>query len=234
MGIVNIAPLDSYQSVIRAMDFNPDGIEIDVQLTKDGHLVAYHHEKLDGHTNGSGIINVNPLEEILNTHYTVGPLNNYTLLALDDFFENEPRAKDFRWDFDTKLYTNKDYEQYTDEFCQALTSLIIKHELQGQVFIESYSIDFIAKMKELDVPADLFYYISNTDTDIATADSLDVFGISVATELITENEIADAHNRNLRVMLFNTKNTQDNIDAVKKSPDFIITDNLKHLVSVLN
>lgn len=216
------------------MDFNPHGIEIDVQLTADGHLVAYHHEKLDDHTNGKGFIRVNNIETILNLHYVVGPINNYTLFSLDNFFEKEPRAKDFLWDFDVKLYAAGNIETYLNEFNNALKELIEEHDLEGQVFIESQSPLFIEMMQETNIPAELFYYVSDPEKGIETADSLDIYGISINNNLISKEQIREAHDSNLRVMLFDTQTPEENADAIKKSPDFLITGNLKHLMAVLN
>ena len=46
-----------------------DYIEIDLQMTKDGHLVAMHDETVNRTTNGTGLVKEHTLEEIkrLNT-----------------------------------------------------------------------------------------------------------------------------------------------------------------------
>ena len=41
-----------------------DGIELDVQLTSDGHLVVIHDEKIDRTTNGTGYVKGFKLNEI--------------------------------------------------------------------------------------------------------------------------------------------------------------------------
>ncbi|MFH4202017.1 glycerophosphodiester phosphodiesterase family protein, partial [Acinetobacter baumannii] len=42
---------------------NGDYIEIDLQMTKDGHLVAMHDETLNRTTNGTGLVKEHTLEE---------------------------------------------------------------------------------------------------------------------------------------------------------------------------
>ena len=41
-----------------------DYIEIDLQMTKDGYLVAMHDETLNRTTNGTGLVKEHTLEEI--------------------------------------------------------------------------------------------------------------------------------------------------------------------------
>ena len=43
---------------------NGDYIEIDLQMTKDGHLVAMHDETLNRTTNGTGLVKEHTLVEI--------------------------------------------------------------------------------------------------------------------------------------------------------------------------
>ena len=46
------------------MDLGVDGIELDVQLTKDGQLVVIHDEKIDRTTDGKGYVKDYMLNEL--------------------------------------------------------------------------------------------------------------------------------------------------------------------------
>ena len=46
------------------LDVGVDGIELDVQLTKDGELVVIHDEKIDRTTDGTGYVKDYSLKEI--------------------------------------------------------------------------------------------------------------------------------------------------------------------------
>ncbi|MEM7658856.1 MAG: glycerophosphodiester phosphodiesterase family protein, partial [Bacteroidota bacterium] len=48
------APENSLMAVQRCIDLGVDIVEIDVRMTKDGHLVAMHDKTVDRTTNGSG------------------------------------------------------------------------------------------------------------------------------------------------------------------------------------
>lgn len=58
------APENSLMAVQRCIDLGLDVVEIDVRLTKDGHLVAMHDKTVDRTTNGKGLLSDMTLEEV--------------------------------------------------------------------------------------------------------------------------------------------------------------------------
>src|SRR3954463_7417961 len=48
----------------RALDEGADGLECDVRLTRDGHLVCVHDSKLDRTSNGRGRVSTKTLAEL--------------------------------------------------------------------------------------------------------------------------------------------------------------------------
>lgn len=58
------APENSLMAVQRCIDLGLDIVEIDVRLTKDGHLVAMHDKTVDRTTNGSGLLSDLTLAEV--------------------------------------------------------------------------------------------------------------------------------------------------------------------------
>lgn len=58
------APENSLMAVQRCIDLGLDVVEIDVRLTKDGHLVALHDVTVDRTTNGKGLLADMTLEEV--------------------------------------------------------------------------------------------------------------------------------------------------------------------------
>ena len=57
-------PENTIKSFERAIDFKVDIIELDVQLTKDNHLVVMHDETVDRTTNGKGCVKDLTYEQI--------------------------------------------------------------------------------------------------------------------------------------------------------------------------
>lgn len=77
-----------------------DGIELDIQLTKDGEIVIMHDEMLDRTTNGSGWLKDHTLEEL--KMLSVG-------VNVKGFFPRQtiPTLREyFTWLKTTKLITN--------------------------------------------------------------------------------------------------------------------------------
>ncbi|SHF92682.1 glycerophosphodiester phosphodiesterase [Flavobacterium defluvii] len=50
-------PENTLQAFQKALDLNSDGIELDVHLSADGHVIVIHDETIDKMTNGKGAVN---------------------------------------------------------------------------------------------------------------------------------------------------------------------------------
>lgn len=57
-------PENTLKSFQKALDLHADGIELDVHLSSDGHLIVIHDETIDRTTNGKGYINTFTLAEL--------------------------------------------------------------------------------------------------------------------------------------------------------------------------
>ncbi|PBJ13128.1 glycerophosphodiester phosphodiesterase family protein [Flavobacterium sp. ACN6] len=57
-------PENTLKAFQKALDLNSDGIELDVHLSADGHIVVMHDETIDKMTNGKGAINTFSLTEL--------------------------------------------------------------------------------------------------------------------------------------------------------------------------
>ncbi|WP_029271729.1 glycerophosphodiester phosphodiesterase family protein [Flavobacterium sp. KJJ] len=57
-------PENTLQSFQKALDLNADGIELDVHLSADGHIIVIHDETIDKMTNGKGFVNTLSLTEL--------------------------------------------------------------------------------------------------------------------------------------------------------------------------
>ena len=64
-GASTVAPEDTIAAFLEAKRLGADGYETDIQITKDGKLVAQHNYTIDGNSNGSGYVHDLTLEEFL-------------------------------------------------------------------------------------------------------------------------------------------------------------------------
>ena len=75
-----------------ALQEGADGVECDVRLTRDGHLVCVHDRKVDRTSNGSGLVSEMTLTQLRELDYGTwhpswqpdGSAGDTTLLTLDD------------------------------------------------------------------------------------------------------------------------------------------------------
>jgi glycerophosphoryl diester phosphodiesterase len=63
-GAKGYEPENTLVSFEKAIQMGADGIELDVHLSSDGHLVVIHDETIDRTTNGKGIVNQMTLREL--------------------------------------------------------------------------------------------------------------------------------------------------------------------------
>ena len=58
------APENTVEAFALAMEQGADGIELDVQMTKDGQVVGIHDETIDRVSDGTGAVREYTLEEL--------------------------------------------------------------------------------------------------------------------------------------------------------------------------
>lgn len=63
-GAKGYEPENTLKSFQKALDLNADGIELDVHLSSDGHLIVIHDETIDRTTNGKGFVNTFSLAQL--------------------------------------------------------------------------------------------------------------------------------------------------------------------------
>ena len=72
-------PENTLQAFQKALDLNSDGIELDVHLSADGHIIVIHDETIDRTTNGTGLVNDFTLAELksflIDEKYQIPTLN---------------------------------------------------------------------------------------------------------------------------------------------------------------
>ena len=123
-----------------------DGIELDIQMTKDGELVIMHDETLDRTTNGSGYLKDYTLEELKTLSVGVnvkGFFPHQTIPTLREYFT---------WLKTTRLITNIELKTSVFEYKgieEKLIAMVHEFGLEEQIWYSSFNHYTIAKVKEL-------------------------------------------------------------------------------------
>lgn len=123
-----------------------DGIELDIQLTKDGEIVIMHDEMLDRTTNGSGWLKDHTLEEL--KMLSVG-------VNVKGFFPRQtiPTLREyFTWLKTTKLITNIELKTSYFEYEgieEKLIAMVKEFGLVDQIWYSSFNHYTVARIKKL-------------------------------------------------------------------------------------
>jgi glycerophosphoryl diester phosphodiesterase len=234
MGVGRAYPTDSYESILNCLATGADGTEINVQLTKDNVLVAFHDEELHGATNLEGMINSHTWAELEDAYYDAFPYMQFRILQFDNLFSKLNHPENYFFTFDCKLFNNGDRALFLQNFSDALIALIEKHKLQNNMTIESNALNFLLLIQQQQPAYKLFYYPESFDEGLEIVQQHNFSGITIDWEEITREEVETAHNLGIYIAIWNTHSKQDNIDAVRKNPDFIQSDKIEHLVDLLD
>ncbi len=123
-----------------------DGIELDVQLTKDGELVVIHDERVDRTTNGSGNVRDFTLRELrrLDASYMyTGQMGFNPIPTFDEYCQ---------WVQSTPLVTNIELKTGVYPYPgieQKVWDALQSYHLENNVIISSFNHFSILRMKEI-------------------------------------------------------------------------------------
>ncbi len=235
LGNTSSLPMNSLESILACYYTGAQGNELDLQMSADGILVAFHSQELSENTNLRGMVNALTWAELSKGYYRENPYGNYALVSLRQVLTalyHNGMGKDYLLSFDCKLY-NFETADFQQKFAQALVSLIREFNLEEQVIIENADPEFLQKVQELDTRLALFLYTESAEQGIRTCKEKDLQGLSISTRNIDAQEIKAAQDQNLEVAIWNTHTAKDNREAVEKNPDYIQTERITYLLNLL-
>ena len=232
MGIGSIYPMNSLESILNCLNLGADGTEIDVQMTKDGVLIAYHDETFDESTNLSGKAHTKTWDEIKGTRYTSPIYSNYEVISLDDLFQNISNPDEYIYFFDIKLYDANQNADFFNKFNSALIEIIDKYNLLESVYVEFRNESSIIALRE--IRPDIRQFIFNEfEYGLSLAEQYNISGITISLNELSKERVELLHSRGIMIATFNTHSNKRNIEAIEYNVDFIQTDRLKHLIKIL-
>lgn len=127
----------------KAYETGCEGIELDVHLSKDGHLVVIHDEQVDRTTNATGFVRDFTLSELASIN--AGPEN---------VFEGIPSFEEYCiWVQDLNLITNieiKTNRYYYPGIEEKLIKMVQKYHLEKKVLFSSFNHASLWKVKTLE------------------------------------------------------------------------------------
>ncbi|WP_338763124.1 glycerophosphodiester phosphodiesterase family protein [Bernardetia sp. ABR2-2B] len=238
MGIGQVYPMNSYESIMYALSLGSDGVEIDVQMTKDGVLVAFHDEELETKTNKTGKIYEQTWEQIKGAEYTSSaPYTKYRVVRLEDIFEHVPNLEKYILALDIKSFNPSTSVDYSSQLNASLISLLEKYKQKrnlnlNNIYIEFKRTDLIESLQNERPNYQIFVY-ETFEIALEKARRYNLKGITVQNDDLTKENVEQAHNEGFLVATLNTHSKARNIEAINKGVDYIQTDKVKHLLKIL-
>ncbi|MDY3919518.1 MAG: glycerophosphodiester phosphodiesterase [Candidatus Limivivens sp.] len=140
------APENTMEAFKLAVEQGADGVELDVQMTKDGHLVVIHDECIDRVSDGTGFVKDYLLEELRSFHFNkTHP--EYTSARIPTLEEVYSYLKPYGMTINVELKTGIFWYEGIEE---AVVKLTREMGLEDQVLYSSFNHLSIARVKELD------------------------------------------------------------------------------------
>ena len=196
-GASTYCPENTMLSFYTGVYMGANGIETDVQRTKDGVLVLFHDDIITRVTGKEGSISDYTYEELLSFDVNTGALSD-KIPTLEDFLR---AFRHFDLTFAIELKVGGVEED--------TAALIRKYGLSDRVVITSFQYDYIAKMKEIAPDLRIGYLTSKTDRETTEKLlSLGAYEICPKAEKLTRELVETWHSLGLGVRAWGVFNTE--------------------------
>ncbi len=216
-----------------------DYIEIDLQMTKDGVLVAMHDEKVDRTTDGLGFVKEYTLEELKQLNAGEWFNEAYPDLANKEFEQEKvPTLEEIFVQFgdDVNYYIELKSPRIYKGMEEKLFSLLKKYDLLGEdhtmpkVIVESFNEDTLTKFHKLEptLPlVQLFSFKEKAALSHLDYERLQTYasGIGMDLKSVDQEFIHEAQLNGLQVHLYSIKTENDMKNAIHLDANGVFVDN---------
>ncbi|PBI93658.1 putative glycerophosphoryl diester phosphodiesterase 1 [Flavobacterium sp. ACN2] len=208
-------PENTLQAFQKALDLNSDGIELDVHLSADGHVIVIHDETIDRTTDGKGLVNDFTLAELksflIDGKYQISTLNEvFDLVDKKCFINIELKG------LGTPSKVVSLIEQYISE----------KNWNYSHFIISSFDWNMLEETSNLNpnIPIGILTE-ENLETALAFAEKIKAKAIHPDFNLLNEENVRQIQEKGFLVLPW-TVNTREDIEKVKSyKVNGIISDN---------
>ncbi len=212
-GASGYAPENTIIAFRKAIEMGADGLEFDVHLSKDRHLVVCHDEKIDRTTNGKGYIKDLTLKEL--KQLDVGSwyskeYHNEKIPTLEEVIE---LTKEY--DILLNIELKNGIISY-DNLEEKVIDVIRKNNIEKNVIISSFNHYSIKKIRKLDsgIETGILYVAGMVDPWLY-AKYLGVDAIHPIYYSISPKVIEGCENSNIKINTY-TVNNKEHIKAIAK------------------
>ena len=208
-GASGYAPENTLSAIKKAIEMKADGIEIDIQLTKDGKIVVIHDWKVDRTTTGRGF---------------VYELNFGYIRSLD---AGQWYTKDFIGEVVPTLEEVLDIARKHSNIEEKMLEVLKKYpEKFDNIIVSSFHHDKIKKLQKLEPKLKLALLTDSEFIEIEkylSTNGLNSYSYHPEINLISKKDIEILHKNGIKVFVW-TVNKEEDLDyLVKLGVDGVIT-----------
>lgn len=221
-GASKYAPENTMPAFELAYEMKADGIETDVQLTKDGIPILIHDEDLRRTTNGYGLVGDYNLVELRTLDAGKFFSNAYTgtkLITLDEFLD---WAKDKSLCLNLELKNNKIAYKNIEE---KVLDTVSKFSVKERTTLSSFNVASVKRLRELDKEIDVALLRSRRhDNLVPYAQELGASSLHVNKRLLNKELLQLCNKQNMPVRVFTVNRSMQLWKYTRKRIAGIITD----------
>tara|TARA_R110002110_G_scaffold63117_8_gene175697 strand:+ start:48 stop:740 length:693 start_codon:yes stop_codon:yes gene_type:complete len=222
--------------------YGADGVEVDVQLSKDLQLVLYHDDRLETSTDGIGFVYEYNLIELTEIKYNRDIYANLFIdehvVSLETVLQKFSKQKikpqlhlDLRsWLYDNSLYNPADFFSV---YASKIVNIVNKYQYHEYTYIASGDINLLKELSQQDANLKLMIETNKVNWGIEQIQENRWYGILANNHNISKQDVKYAHSQGVRVAIFDLRTQPNQVKAVNKHPDFIITDNIPQLQQIV-
>jgi glycerophosphoryl diester phosphodiesterase len=219
-GLNDSAPENSMAAFDKAIQEGADGIEFDVQLSKDGEVVVIHDFTVNRTTDGQGAVSEKSLAELKALNLLDDKGRTLKVPTLKEIFEA----------YQENVLLNielKNPSRFTNDICEKVVQLVDEFELQDRVLISSFDHRLLKRVSDLNPNIRLgvlmYSYLLNPIDYIENLGFVP-HSIHPATEFVDEDFIALLRNHGHKVYVYTVNDPDDMAYLSQIGVDGIITD----------
>ena len=224
-----------------------DFIEIDLQMTKDSHLIAMHDETLNRTTNGSGLVKDHTLEEIKRLDAGSSFNKKRPNLAKEEFQDVKvPTLKEIIETFghDARYYIETKSPEDNPGIEERLLEILNQYKLsdpsvvKDKIIIQSFSKESLKKIHSLNSSIPLVQLLTHTQTLRLTNEDLKKYktfclGLGMNYTDINATDVQKIQKQGLEVHPFTVDKEEDMKKLIEWGVDGMFTnypDRLQHVI----
>ena len=144
-GTPELCPENTLEGFAAAMEMEADCIELDVHLSKDGHIIVAHDARLERVSNGTGYINEHTLEALRSLNF------NQSHPEMAGSMHAPTLAEVFQLVQDSEIIVNIDLkttERHYPELPEKLIALVQEYAMQKRVLYSSFNHHSLVQLKK--------------------------------------------------------------------------------------